>query len=41
MPDGPAGAGPLVSFARSNLSARWGSAFNSILEFAEACDVPV
>src|SRR5271167_954640 len=41
MPDGPAGSGPLVSFARSNLSAHWGSAFNSLLELAEACDVPV
>jgi ferredoxin len=33
--------GPLVSFARSNLSAHWGSTFNSLLELAEACDVPV
>jgi hypothetical protein len=41
LPDGPDGAGPLVSFARSSLSARWGSAFHSLLELAEACDVPV
>jgi ferredoxin-NADP reductase/MOSC domain-containing protein YiiM len=41
LPDGPAGSGPLVSFARSNLNARWGSAFQSILDLAEACDVPV
>ena len=41
LPDGPEGAGPLVSFARSGLSVRWGSAFHSLLEFAEACDVPV
>jgi ferredoxin len=40
-PDGPEGAGPLVSFARSNLAVRWDPAFHSILEFAEACDVPV
>ncbi len=40
-PEGPAGAGPLVSFARSGLSVRWAAAFHSILEFAEACDVPV
>jgi ferredoxin-NADP reductase len=40
-PDGPAGSGPLVSFARSSLDVRWGSAFQSILELAEACDVPV
>jgi ferredoxin-NADP reductase/MOSC domain-containing protein YiiM len=41
LPDGPAGSGPLVSFARSSLDVRWGSAFQSILELAEACDVPV
>jgi ferredoxin-NADP reductase len=37
----PDGTGPLVSFARSNLDVRWGSAFQSVLELAEACDVPV
>ncbi len=37
----PAG-GPLVSFARSSVAAHWkASAYQSILEFAEACDVPV
>jgi ferredoxin-NADP reductase len=41
LPDGPDGAGPLVTFARSNLSVRWGSAFHNLLELAEACDVPV
>ena len=41
LPDGPAGAGPLVSFARSNLDVRWDPAFHSLLELAEACDVPV
>jgi ferredoxin-NADP reductase len=41
LPDGPHGAGPLVSFARSSLSVRWSSAFHSLLELAEACDVPV
>jgi ferredoxin-NADP reductase/MOSC domain-containing protein YiiM len=41
LPDGPDGAGPLVSFARSNLSVRWSSAFHSLLDLAEACDVPV
>jgi ferredoxin-NADP reductase len=40
LPVGPPGAGPLVSFARSGLNVRWGSAFQSILELAEACDVP-
>jgi ferredoxin-NADP reductase len=40
-PEGAAGVGPLVSFARSNLTVRWVSTFNSLLELAEACDVPV
>jgi ferredoxin-NADP reductase/MOSC domain-containing protein YiiM len=40
-PDRPAGAGPMVSFARSNLALRWDPAFQSLLELAEACDVPV
>ncbi|MER8570368.1 MOSC and FAD-binding oxidoreductase domain-containing protein [Mesorhizobium sp. M0924] len=35
-----AGTGPLVSFARSGLSVHWGSGFKSLLELAEACDVP-
>jgi len=41
LPDGPASPGPLVSFARSGLDVRWGSAFQSVLELAEACDIPV
>ena len=42
LPAGDAGAGPLVSFARSGIAARWNaSAWQSILELAEACDVPV
>jgi ferredoxin-NADP reductase len=40
LPPGPPGAGPLVSFARSGLSVHWGSAFQSLLELAEACDIP-
>ena len=39
-PAGPPGTGPLVSFGRSNLSVRWDPGFGSLLEFAEACDVP-
>ena len=35
------GSGPLVSFARSGLNVRWGPPFESLLELAEACDVPV
>jgi ferredoxin-NADP reductase len=34
--------GPLISFARSGIAAHWNaSAYQSILELAEACDVPV
>ena len=40
-PTGPAGTGPLVSFSRSGLNVRWGPPFQSLLELAEACDVPV
>ena len=37
-----ASTGPLVSFARSGIAAHWNaSAYQSILELAEACDVPV
>jgi MOSC domain-containing protein YiiM/ferredoxin-NADP reductase len=35
------GAGPKVSFTRSGLTVPWDSRFGSLLEFAEACDVPV
>jgi ferredoxin-NADP reductase len=41
LPEGPLGSGPLVSFARSGLNVRWGPGFESLLELAEACDVPV
>jgi ferredoxin-NADP reductase len=41
LPAGLAGTGPLVSFARSGLNVRWDSTFHSLLELAEACDVPV
>ena len=40
-PAGPAGDGPRVSFARSGLTVPWNRKFGSLLEFAEACDVPV
>jgi ferredoxin-NADP reductase/MOSC domain-containing protein YiiM len=40
-PPGPPGAGPLVSFARSGLEVRWRPDFQSLLELAEACDIPV
>ena len=35
------GTGPPVSFSRSNLTVPWDPAFASLLELAEACDVPV
>ena len=31
----------MVSFTRSGVNVRWSPAFNSLLELAEACDVPV
>jgi ferredoxin-NADP reductase len=40
-PAGAPGAGPMVSFARSGLDVPWSPAYQSLLEFAEACDVPV
>jgi ferredoxin len=40
-PEGTASSGPQVSFARSGLTVRWNPKFASLLEFAEACDVPV
>jgi ferredoxin-NADP reductase/MOSC domain-containing protein YiiM len=42
VPKDDASTGPLVSFARSGIAAHWEtSAYQSILELAEACDVPV
>jgi MOSC domain-containing protein YiiM/ferredoxin-NADP reductase len=42
LPKDDANTGPLVSFARSGIAAHWNpSAYQSILELAEACDVPV
>ena len=40
-PPGQPGNGPAVTFTRSGLSVPWDSRFNSLLELAEACDVPV
>jgi ferredoxin-NADP reductase/MOSC domain-containing protein YiiM len=40
-PAGQPGSGPQVAFARSDLNARWDPGYASLLEFAEACDVPV
>ncbi|HEY4187732.1 MAG TPA: MOSC and FAD-binding oxidoreductase domain-containing protein [Polyangia bacterium] len=42
LPEGGAGGGPLVSFARSGITVPWnGPRYQSILELAEACDIPV
>jgi ferredoxin-NADP reductase/MOSC domain-containing protein YiiM len=41
-PKDEAKTGALISFARSGVAAHWGTAgYQSILELAEACDVPV
>jgi len=41
-PSNEANTGALISFARSGISAHWdASRYGSILEMAEACDVPV
>ncbi len=40
-PSGSTGVGPSVSFARSGLTVRWRESDQSLLELAEACDVPV
>lgn len=41
LPAEPAGLGPRVSFARSALTLPWNAKYGSLLELAEACDVPV
>jgi len=41
LPQGPAGSGPPVSFVRSGITVAWDRKFASLLELAEACDVPV
>jgi ferredoxin-NADP reductase/MOSC domain-containing protein YiiM len=40
LPPGGPGDGPLVTFARSGITAPWSTEYPSVLEFAEACDVP-
>ncbi|OPY96518.1 sulfurase [Bradyrhizobium sacchari] len=41
LPAGAPGPGPMVSFARSGLNVHWAPSYASLLELAEACDVPV
>src|SRR4051812_4181887 len=40
-PDGAPGTGPAITFVRSNLTIPWDGRFGNLLDFAEACDVPV
>ncbi len=40
-PAGKPGNGPTIEFARSDLAVPWSSEYASLLELAEACDVPV
>jgi ferredoxin-NADP reductase/MOSC domain-containing protein YiiM len=39
-PAGVPGTGPAVTFSRSGLTVKWSPGFGSILDVAEACDVP-
>ncbi|MEU5539224.1 MOSC and FAD-binding oxidoreductase domain-containing protein [Streptomyces sp. NPDC020362] len=39
-PPGPPGTGPLVTFARSGITTPWSPAHVSLLDLAEACDIP-
>jgi ferredoxin-NADP reductase/ferredoxin len=40
QPPGPPGTGPVVSFARSGINAAFGDNWRSVLDLADACDVP-
>jgi ferredoxin-NADP reductase/MOSC domain-containing protein YiiM/ferredoxin len=40
-PAGEPGTGPTIEFARSSLAVPWSDEYPSLLELAEACDVPV
>jgi ferredoxin-NADP reductase/MOSC domain-containing protein YiiM len=40
QPPGPPGHGPAVTFARSGITAPFGGDARTVLELAEACDVP-
>jgi ferredoxin-NADP reductase/MOSC domain-containing protein YiiM len=39
-PAGPPGTGPSITFSRSGLTVNWSPGYPSILDLAEACDVP-
>ncbi|HUB91228.1 MAG TPA: MOSC and FAD-binding oxidoreductase domain-containing protein [Dyella sp.] len=40
-PEGETADGPVVTFVRSGLAVHWGGRYGSLLELAEACDIPV
>lgn len=40
QPSGPPGTGPRITFSRSGLTVDWAPDYGSLLELAEACDVP-
>jgi ferredoxin-NADP reductase/MOSC domain-containing protein YiiM len=40
QPPGPEGPGPQITFARSGLTVPWADQYRSLLELADACDVP-
>jgi ferredoxin-NADP reductase/MOSC domain-containing protein YiiM len=40
QPPGPRGPGPAVTFARSGITAAFGDDWHSVLDLADACDVP-
>lgn len=40
QPPGPPGTGALVTFARSGITTPWSPAHASLLDLAEACDIP-
>ena len=40
QPPGPPGAGPLVTFTRSGITTPFGDRWHSVLDLADACDVP-
>jgi ferredoxin-NADP reductase/MOSC domain-containing protein YiiM len=40
QPPGPAGTGPQVTFARSGITTPFGDRWHSVLDLADACDVP-
>jgi ferredoxin-NADP reductase len=39
-PSGTPGTGPLVTFARTGLRVNWSPDYHTLLELAEACDIP-